>query len=644
MCSGDKLPTEVILQILIYLEKDRRSLGQCQLLCKAWHDPAQKQLYKTVALGSVVKTETFLRSMSIRGSHAPKLVRELVLNRIVCDSPRMELYFPRLFEICPNITELKAPPGQASSFWAKLLMEHAKGNVSHLREIPLMDLSNDDNIKSYGYVAYMLRSQLTTLTMCDWPCNQPSFKYDIAARQMNEFQRLKQLNVHLRGGRSIYEVFSFIQACPRLKSVDISMTDINRTLNDYIGEDERVAEWRRIKPEKSPSQIERLNVEYIPLTSKIIGYITNLFPNLKQLYFKSDNPNWEEDMELLHRVQIEGLRIPTDLWLSFLMHLYKHVPTFEVSNLFMAHIPDVLLQLIKQTDYGETMKIVYLERDTFYDFQPFVGIDHQSASKKYTRGFNFYNYRTIEVVYASEEDHYEVLPHLSLLEKVGYGLKGLEIQIHQADRFADHGTELYNMACGGFLNQLLKTCPLLETLCLKYSYLLNCEVDQMSMGSVKILRLTNCILCTSFFDNFISKRLPLLTHLVLHDCTLYDDNFGRDSSRFEFSPNMLLDTLRITGIRAARFHALYISVRGDQEEMNYRVDLDNKATNIEQDDFYEAELDPYQLKIIINGDVDNLVLEVNSFTIDVVLQYHRSTYVASDLKSSAYIDTVKEIQ
>lgn len=620
MCSVDKLPTEVILQILTHLGDDRRSLEQSQLLCKAWHDPAQKQLYKNVALTSVVKTECFLRSMSIQGSHASKLVRELALNRTVCDSPIMELYFPRLFEICPNITQLRAPPGQASSFWAKLLMEHAKGNVNHLREIPLMDLSSDDNIKSYGYVAYLLRSQLTTLTMCDWPSNQPSFKYDMAARQMNEFQRLKQLNIHLRGGRSIYEVFSFIQACPRLKSVDISMTDINRTLNDYIEEDDRVAEWRRIKPVKLPSQIERLNVEYIPLTSKIIGYISNLFPNLKRLYFKSDNPNWEEDMELLHRVQIEGLRISTDLWLSFLMHLYKNVPTFEVSNLFMAQIPNVLLQLIRQTDYGETMKIVYVERDTFYDFQPFVGIDHQSASKKYTRGFKFYNYRTIEVVYASEEDHYDVLPHLSLLEKVGNSLKGLEMQIHQADRFADHGTELYNMACGGFLNQLLKTCPLLEMLSLNHCHLHNCEVDQTYMGSVKILRLTNCVIYNEFFISFISKRLPLLTHLVLHDCTFFDNIDEADyANTLVFSPRMLLNTLRITGIRANSFQALYISVRGDQEELNVRVDLNNQVTDIEQDDFYEAEEDPYQLKIIINGDVDNLILEVNSHLIDVVL-------------------------
>ncbi|CAO3626762.1 unnamed protein product [Mucor hiemalis] len=620
-------------------------MAQCQLLCKTWRNPAQKQLYKTVELRGVSNAEKFLKSMSVPANHASKLVRLLVLKEMLCDSPKLEFIFPRLFEMCPNITRLRAPPGQSSSFWAKLLMVHAKGNVSHLREIPLTDLSNDDNIKCYGYVAYLMRSQLSTLTMCDWPSYHPSFQHDMVARQMKEFQHLKQLNVHLRGGRSIYQVFSFIQSCPSLKSIDISVTDINRRLNSYKEEDDRISEWYDIRGD-SLSQIERLNVEYVPLTSKIIGYILKLFPKLKELYFKSDNPNWEEDMELLHRVQIEGLRISTDLWLSFLLHLYNHVPTFDISNLFMAQIPYVLSRLIKQTDYGETMKIVYLERDTFFDFQPFVGIDHKSASRKYARGCKFYDDRTIEVVYAAEEDHYEVLPHLELLEKVGHSLKGLEIQIHQADRFDDRDTDLYNMACGGFLNPLLKTCPLLETLSLKKCHLFSCEQDSSIMGNIQILRLIDCTLLGDFFDEFVAGRLPLLSHLVVHRCmhTTRDGILFADSNYLSFPLHgASLDILRITGLRKNNLKEVFLNVQSTDDYF-LRISADNRVARTTEEAFDDAMDTLNNLCVSVHCDVKTLVLEVNSSTIDLVLRFDDDNFVVSNLTSSAYINNIKEIQ
>lgn len=190
MGSWNNLPAEVLLQVLLYLKDYSSTLQQCQLTCRAWRDPSHKQFHRAVKLVDAEKAQLFVNAMSSSGSFASKFVKSLTLGTMLCDSPKVECIFPRLFDLCPNIVKLETPLGQKSAFWAKLLLEQHKGNVSHIREIPLTDLSSDDHIKLYGYVAYELRDRLTNLIMCDWPSSYPTFSDDRVAQQLQDFQRL----------------------------------------------------------------------------------------------------------------------------------------------------------------------------------------------------------------------------------------------------------------------------------------------------------------------------------------------------------------------------------------------------------------------------------------------------------------------
>jgi hypothetical protein len=351
-------------------------------------------------------------------------------------------------------------------------------------------------------------------------------------------------------------------------------------------------------------------------------------------------------MDLLYRVQTEGQRISVDLWLEFLLHLVKNVPRFDVSNLFVADIPLVLANFMQHTNYGETIKLVYLERDAFFDFQPYIGIDSKSASKKYTRGQNFYDHRTIEVVFAAEEDHYDELPHLPVLEKVGANLKALEIQIDQGDRFADMGTALYNMACGYFIDHTLKHCPFLDTLSLKNCNLLACDPNRCVNESITLLRMNRCRVSSKFLRQ-IPGRLPNLTYLIMHEPHFIYSGETEDKPNtnwmFHMS-NISLNTVRFNDPNYSLTKAMYLSFSIGPYMADYFVNENNEVTPMPLDRHFSDSLhSDDELSIQFScTDIDTVVCTMGKF--DFVLHLKEKQFTRLLEKGSEYVISRNELQ
>lgn len=109
-----------------------------------------------------------------------------------------------------------------------------------------------------------------------------------------------------------------------------------------------------------------------------------------------------------------GRKIPSAIWIEYLLHVVKKIPTFNMSQLFIKNIPGVLGTLFEEADFKGFLHIRYiLDMSNRVRVPPYVGLgDHWS----------------LKVVFDTKYAMRAYLPHMPLIERTGGKLKNLDMQ------------------------------------------------------------------------------------------------------------------------------------------------------------------------------------------------------------------------
>ncbi|GAA5814140.1 hypothetical protein MFLAVUS_007633 [Mucor flavus] len=505
----DNLPQEVLLKILQEVESTYPpEVLQCQLTCRAWKQISQVLFYSSLNLHTFTDAQKALSTVTAYNlNHA---VKKVSFEGLLVQSPKMEQFFPLFFGTCPYVTSIESDYTRDESLWTKLLRECYKGTLTKVETLPVTDLNRDSGIKIYGYVAMELCSTLSIVQIWDWPKSDPSFQNNQVALNLHKFPRLKRLTAYVCGVYNASKVAPLIQECKQLEYLSIINHPDRRVFYSHAGFDQYVP------PPAPMTGIKTIETDMVTMTPNMIDQLIYVFPNLTKLTL---NPTTESDFSLendldeeisfMARMQLEGYRIPRDIWPKFISHVYNNVSTFELSALFPIDMNQVVLISMQNQqfkDQGGLLRIVYVRRNNFLEIEPYVGISSAENLIKIV-------YETRDRYDARNIDEPARLPHMDLVESVGNKFKRLHVSISPAVHFGDENGLLYSLASGYFLDHVLEYCTELTELTISSAHIVDCNPDYAVSNSVTTLRLIECLVCPSVLLQ-LSQRLPRLTDFV----------------------------------------------------------------------------------------------------------------------------------
>lgn len=591
MSNWAQIPTEILVQILnCATENDRHSWKiniQYMLVCKSWSTATRRIYYDEVVLNTVTIFDRFIESMvTYPGT---QIVNTVLVGKSV-NKEHFERNLGQLLATCTNLTHIKAEC-QNGSFFAKMLLEfYTTGNGLHLKTIPECSLQSDGDIRTYGYTAYALRHTLEEITLVDSPLEHPTFALDETVKRLQEFQKLRTINLHIRGGENIYKIGMVIQNHPSLTSICIKRSENMINLDN---DPEAVGPFSM----KAILGISKLVIEPMTtITGKLMKYIMHSCPELDQLQLNRHGMLFsDDDVQMLRRIEEQGLKVSAELWLRFLEYIDK-MKIFSVKNLFIKELLEVLDIISKSTNLCKNVEITYLLYATpITGLQPYVNVNSAknyniNVQSKYDR--RLYERRT-EMVFDSRIYNYS-LPHESLIETIGFGVNALQIEIYSAEEYGIPSSRAYKMANGNLFDHIFEHCTCLDTLWVTKGEFAQITSNMRPTKSLECLQFDECSFGYDFLSE-LSTRLPSrMEFLIFLDCK-FSSLIGKSVGVF-YTIDMPYTTIgclywrtiMVTGFDF-RSNATYIKITKKYETLYFRLN-GNDLTISSVEEFIESTL------------------------------------------------------
>lgn len=630
--SWSTIPQELLDRIFQGLEVG--DYKQCQRICRNWSESARKYFYKSTKLTSASQASAFVQATSTPSTkvRASQLVESLELNKEICKYPSVDSVLPLVLASCPNVTKLWTSK-QKGPFWTKLLQEYYEGHCSHLAYLPHAKPTFIDTIQSYGYCIWAMRNTLKEICIYDYPTPEEGYKFknQREVNQLDQYVALEKLCAYIKTIENTYQLPSIIRKNQQIKSLElvIDTYNVSRDMDDDVADDDSVNNlfadvnfdedgnmmendddsvgdllggMHYINLETSPEPLPNIKIlrceKLMPVNNGFINYLINVFTGLESLhinineefdkYPRGDDernfmmPNIEKVFE--RKMEMEGNNVSSELWVELLTHVYTNIPSFTLSHLFVADIPAVLDLFMEAVNFSGTLDFRYkIDQTTSILLEPYIGIYSKVDGIYFGRKEIDHKDGNINVVFdASFGCYNDTLPHMDIIEQLGEKVKSLEIDIHEGDRLAEEGTQIHKMVTGQFLDHAFRTCPLLDSLCIRSAHLMTCSPFPQINNALKVLRLWNCSVVPNVLSE-ISVRLPSLTHLIMNNCFVATPEYFcpavNDNKNLTIDmPHTSLDTFYWSvslGIYDSTKFFLRVSKRDGQEVLHFTGDNNN---------------------------------------------------------------------
>lgn len=496
LSSWNELPAEILQHTLRKVD-DKKTIFQCQLVCKTWQKSAERIGYHTIDFTSYDPQLTMFVDTLQSSEHLGKLVNRFNFNKVFLapDKPwDPKGHFDKLSDYCPNVQVMTT--GHACySLWLRLLTE--KDKWQKLLEIPKPFQSND--IQVYMATAFAFNDRLTHLILA---LKSPESRTVTLTRDLrvkllsdlSKFKSLKNLGIHRPNGMKLEEVHEILDTCPKLVSLTIPLL-YESTENALIPLEtvprRSMDFFDKIKLLQPKTCLKKLNFNVTTDGGdETLTYLMNVLPNLELLKFNQDISISDEKRNITYSVPVVRSFLQYGLGRKF----------FSAKYLACEDIGSVLSGYWQSEAFKATKKEVSLS----IDGNGFIG---NSFPTKPCIGVSFR--RDITVSYTSLEG---TSTPVEIVEKMGPLLTNLNLKL--TIPAASIGTEetiaIYQ---GYFLDHVFENCRSLKKLECSFPTLQSCNPQLSTNASIEELDLSfSGINPTALYQ--LSVRLPNLKRMT----------------------------------------------------------------------------------------------------------------------------------
>ncbi|KAG2236643.1 hypothetical protein INT48_000198 [Thamnidium elegans] len=475
--SWSELPAEILQHTLRKVD-DKKTIFQCQLVCKTWQKSAERIGYHTIDFTSYdSQLKKFVDTLQ-SSEHLGKLVNRFNFNKIFHNPDKPwdpKGHFDKLSDHCPNVQVITT--GHACySLWLRLLTE--KDKWKKLLEIPKPFQSND--IQVYMATAFAFNDRLTHLILA---LKSPESRTVALTRglrvkllsDLSTFKSLKHLGIHRPNGMKLEEVDEILDTCPQLASLTIPLLYENtETAQDPLetiaihSVARRSAELLdKIKLLKPKTSLKKLNFNVTTDGGdETLTYIMHVMPNLDLLQFNQDISISDEKRNIVYSVPV----------ISSFLQYGLHRKFFAVKYLGCEDISSVLSVYWRSEAYRATKKEISLS----IDGNGFLGNSFPAKPSISISGR-----RDVTVSYTSLEG---TSTPVELIERMGPVLINLNVKLSPpvAPSETEETIAIYQ---GYFLDHVFERCRSLKKLECSFPTLQSCNPELSTNASIEELDL-----------------------------------------------------------------------------------------------------------------------------------------------------------
>ncbi|KAI7866213.1 uncharacterized protein EV154DRAFT_583641 [Mucor mucedo] len=578
MPNWNQIPAEVLTEIFKLLDRACHDTLECQrggfqrmLVCKHWCRIARMLLYKEVTMLSIKQHDTFLSCMSRSTTHTNQLVHSFKafteMTNVKLTNAKLEEDLGLILNVLPNLQRIEAVP-QRASFFTRLLFEHHSliNRPAQLVEIPGFCKNCEQDARAYQYVVWFLKTTLQKMILPDWHI----IHYNIST-PLEEFKNLTSLELSVTSSSQMYDIGTIVTRCSNLSSLHVVRS--NR-YDPYEAQENKVIDPTRVQ---AIPRIVHLQIDGTLVTTShsIMRLMMLLFPRLHSWFMDTNLGKYPY-------LEYEGLskRIPVEIWVQFLNYLSK-IRKFYGRNLVICSLPQVLKGISTSTGFCKNIKIRYNEPS--FGQRPVLHISSPTAIDSYDD-----NLLETVVSYFPVNANFN-LPHVSLIQQIGFQLEHLtvdldQVSLHHVITYVESGRD--KIMTGHFINHIFQHCPVLKTLVIAGVNLVYCDDGTMEApASLKLLHFQNCkIYHVMNFLHDLSHRLPSRLELMIID-------------HCGFSLNECESTAHVD-MPSTLFGCLFFSTRKQLDIMHWNLAI--KVTRVSKPSVYYRLYDQHKLQTLSN--------------------------------------------
>lgn len=536
------LPGEILKVIFKGLTAQSKhwTVSQCQLVCKAWHDNAQRCLYEVIPIYNLEKlvNMTLIFKKSPNGSSPGKYTRQInceYLNFAFYDYDEADnqtmghkwvSYYVPIF---PNMRNLNRYKGDRQYF-LRLIEAHSRGDWHYLEDI---GSSTERDVDVYNACAILHSKTLKQLQVYDFSGICCNF-YD----QLQLFPAVTKLGLKTNQ-RSFYEFAEYITQIGRnfemlhyryWREVDYDQ------LTPY-----QAVDLESITPCLAVKTLLLYNHSYE--NDNFLLYLMKKFPNLNTFYSNTYKKGDRLQHIVLRRLKLSKNKFTIPVVSQFISFVEK-CKTGYMDRLFVTFKVEEFLNYHWDTNQPKvrSMGIEYSDRlERIFDRNRVVNYNDPlvqiKANTEY--GLTRFGFRS----------HGTHMPHYSILQQCGHRLDHLYISI-DLDQGEMRTLKAVKIVMGGFLCHLLHYCTTLKSLHIQNSYLIGgLSIDPPYINkSVTEMKLQSVHANNSVFP-ILSRLLPSLTRLILDDIWGKEDRGYLDHHMFHYVIDMPYTSLKFLYIK-----------------------------------------------------------------------------------------------
>ncbi|KAI8066023.1 hypothetical protein BDF21DRAFT_402131 [Thamnidium elegans] len=559
--SWSELPAE-LLQYILQEVYDKKTIFQCQLVCKSWKKPAERVAYHTITISSynpqLKKLVSTLQSLEHLGERVNKINFNIVIRNSQKYWDRLG-YFEKLSGYCPNVKVITSK-NSCYWLWTRLLMQQHRWK--NLQEIPRPIYS--DNMGVYIKTAYGFYDRLTNLTLIlnSLEYVTVSLSRTVLTKLLSDlstFKCLKHLEIEKLNGLRLEEVDEILDSCPKLISFSVHRRHaliINNRHRSNITENTSLLD--KIDLFKPKINLKKFSFCFTTDGGKAtLNYIMHVLPSLETLHF---NPNfYKTDLVCSNAVIMSFLQYSlsrTTIDVKYLAcdDITSLLPVFWQSEAYRAANKTEVSLAIEETNLLNTRP----------HHKPYIGMTRRHE---------------VTVTFVKFD---EACSRVELIENIGSFLTNLKIGSAWLGLYSLTATRATSREA--FLDHIFEYCPLLKRLEGSFHTLQFYRPKLSIHTSMEELVLISTVVHPTVLEQ-LSIQLPNLKRMsfLKKTFTKYDGkNIHRKKLEINM-PNTRFDKLYVVREFSNQYYSnLFLKHSSENGDQYFYVDLKSDITRFSE--------------------------------------------------------------